>query len=489
MADKADKKMGEENLDVVAALMDVQTAEEGLLVASANFDMLTTACENIEAGVVLADGIAAKGDETSAVIVARETLRQNLKVLGQEHILGKVITPANESITAATEGIGDMLKNAWAKTKEIAMKIWKWIVDLVSKVGHFLASLVGKGDTTYERLVKLVKKHKSAKTTNLDGQEFSESVQKALNKKFALLSIEKDVSGSAVITGIESITKALEHAEDVKGDLLKTELPFVDIENMMKYASAFGKDASKTDVKDVDAVINVLKKIVVPTTPIAKGFALDVETAKNYGNVKSLDLLDAAETAAGDVEGAVVIVTGGTTSKVLCIAICTTTEAIDAIDEIDKLSGDDKKVSKVFALASKIINGIKVVEFSVTPESSEYDDNYKDITPLEFSEIESIKDAIKDADKKATKIVKNFGDKISKEKREVEKLLKTTMKDIGKDASPISDKIKSILSKVVSNNTKIAKAKAAGITASAKELLTSPVYDYCAESAKLYKKD
>ncbi|RKY71325.1 MAG: hypothetical protein DRP97_02255 [Candidatus Latescibacterota bacterium] len=488
MADTAKDKGGAAPVDTVAALMDVQVAEEGLLIACTNFDMLTTACENIEAGVVLADAIAAKGDENTAVAVAIESLRQNLKVLGQEHIAGMVVTAGTESITSANEGISDMLGKAWAKTKEIAMKIWNWIVDLVSKVGNFLASLIGKGNSTYERMVKLVKKHKDAKTTNLDGAEFSESVQKSLNTKFKILATEKDISSSTISESITEMTSLLEVLDSAKSDILKAELPFNNIENMMKYAEAY-TTANGGDKKNADAIATVVKSIISNTTTFSKDFKLDAVAQKKFGSNKVLDILDAAEAAVGDVEGGVVSVLGASFSGIRCIAVCTTSDATDAMDEFDKLSGDDKKVSKIFSLAGKILNNVKVVEFTVSPEESDYEDNAKDIMPLEFSEIESLKDDMKDADKKSAKIVKSFGDKIAKEKKEVEKLLKTTMKNIDKSAAPISDKIKSILSKVVNNNTKIAKAKASAVTAMAKDLVASPVYDYCAESAKLYKKD
>jgi len=484
MADKADKKMDGGNLDVVAALMDVQTAEEGLLVTSANFDMLTTACENIEAGVTLADAIAAKGDETSAVIVARESLRQNLRVLGQEHILGKVVTPGTESITAATEGIGDMLKKAWAKTKEIAMKIWKWIVDLVSKVGHFLASLVGKGDTSYERLVKLVKKHKDAKTTNLDGQEFSESVQKALAKKFATLALTKNVDASGVTGLLESLEEQLKDAEKGKAHILSS---FVD----KQYLTDDGLNVEEVEkaLGDIEKVGSLVDRSFTPATV----FKINSDSIEIKNNDLRDEIIEKAEgVAGGDAKGGDITVVGMTFNKVYCIV----TYVNDDYDEIAENLKEaieakpEKSAVKTLNAMAKSVSAFKVAEFTVTYESDD-DDAYKTIDPLEFPEIESIKDSMKTFDKAAVKIVKNYGDKISKEKSKYEKALKTEFKTLlnDKDNKDIIAKTKTVFSALINASTKITKAKSQALVNVAKDMLASPVYDYCAESAKLYKKD
>jgi len=482
MADKADKKMGEENLDVVAALMDVQTAEEGLLLTSANFDMLTTACENIEAGVALADAIAAKGDETSAVIVARESLRQNLKVLGQEHVVGMVVTPGTESITAATEGIGDMLKKAWAKTKEIAMKIWKWIVDLLSKVGHFLQSLVGKGDTTYERLVKLVKKHKDAKTTNLDGQEFSESVQKALMHKFKLLALSKDVSSSSLIKFTEDILKGIE--SDGKDKFLMT------TDNLKVLAEALTSNIN--DGKITEGVDDLIE-----TGLAAKLTSIEITDTHdfNISNDVQTAIKDKAESIIGDDTGANIEVLASTYSKVYCVSVSTKDNITDKVEAYKKSKEkSDFDNAKFLTAAIALFDCISVREFTVEPEAGDYEDEYKNIAPLEFSEVESIKTSLKDADKKSVKVIKNYGDKISKEKKDLDKVLKESETALNKDATDakvksVNAKARTLLGKVVNNLTKVAKASANARVNAAKEVVVSPVYDYCAESAKLYKKD
>jgi len=487
----ANEKPKHENgaIDPVAALQDVQVGEESLLVTSANFDMLVTACENIEAGVALGEAIAAKGDESTGVAVANESLRQNLAMIGQEHIVSAVVTPGTESIVAANEGIGEMLKKAWEKTKEIAMKIWKWILDLVGKVGHFLSSLVGKGDTTYERLVKLVKKHKDAKTTNLDGQEFSESVQKAINNKFKLLSLTGDVSSGSIGEFISSQSTLMEAVESMKNEVLQAQMPMADIENMMKYAQGFTENGGN-DKEDVVTIANMVKGMIKTLPVNSSKLELDNDASKVAAGFKNIDILDAAEQAVGDVEGGVVSAVGMSFDKLRCLAVCVTTEAKDAMADLEKLPSEaDAKPSKAFSLANKIANGIKVVEFIVAPEASEYEDNFKDVEPLEFTEVETLKNDMKDLDKTAAKVIKGYGAKISKEKKDMEKLLKSTMKEIDKSASPISDKVKSLIGRIINAKTKIAKAVAAGVTSTAKDMVTSPVYDYAVESAKLYKKD
>jgi len=482
MADKAGKKMSGENVDVVAALMDVQVAEEGLLVASANYDMLVTACENIEAGVALGEAIAAKGDEASAVVVARESLRQNLKVLGQEHVVGMVVTAGTESITAANEGITDMLKKAWEKTKEIAMKIWNWIVDLVSKVGHFLASLVGKGDTTYERLVKLVKKHKDNKMTNLDGQEFSESTQKAIAKKIKILAASKKTSSSKIVEALTGIGNKMNTFEGDKSTFGE----FVDAD-----VSIFGSDAlTAGDIVEKGNTIigKLIKDEMKANIAISGTVGLENDTKDA--------IVTKAEEVAGSADKGSIEILGYGFNKVYCVVIGVNDDYADASKNWEtvetKQNSDEFDVAKAATTLNKLLKTVYVHEFVYEPEPSEYEDNVKDISPLEFPEVEDIMKEMKDVDKKAVKVVKSYGNKIDKHKKDIEKVLKAKFTEAsGRDGAEksVAGKLRSAVSALINIKTKISKAKASAVTNMARDLLVSPVYDYCAESAKLYKKD
>jgi hypothetical protein len=488
--------------DVTAALMDVSVAEEGLLVSSMELALATTALENIEDGVALADAIAAKGDETSAVVVANEVLRQNLKVLGQEAVASQV-TAGTESIVAANESITDMLKKAWEKTKEMALKVWKWIVDMVSKAGHFLMGLIGKGDSTYERIKKLVKKHKDAKTTNLDGQEFSESVQKAINAKFKLLAVDKNIDASNIVKVLEANQESLKEANEGRTEILGSTISntdavstIVDFYKNIVDTNFYDKDGKFDKTKKTN-FIGALEKITgqLPLSggSIPKSWTFGTKSAPSTKELEKM-VQEGVEDAISDASGGLILTLSEGVASVRCLAVYVSEDHEETLEDFKSSKAKDEfDPAKCVNAALKVVKSIKVKEVNVSPEESDYEDNFKDVAPLEFSEIENIQDALKDADKQAGKIIKSYGDKITKEKKDLEKAVKTefiTNKDAKEDLAKVAPKARTIVNALISIKTTVAKALATGAINAAKEVISAnEVYDYCSKSAALYKKD
>jgi hypothetical protein len=381
----------------------------------------------------------------------------------------------------------------------MALKVWKWIVDMISKVGHFLMSLIGKGDSTYQRLVKLIKKHKDSKTTNLDGQEFSESTQKSICKKFKILAKDKNVDSSYIKTELDEIKTILENADNGKTAILEnglfakkssSELGGM-YDAIVNGIDDNGKIKSGEEANFKNAVDAVIKLLPIDSSAAPYKTLSDWTAVANSGSDKGLDIADGISDEITDAPGGKYVVVGRDFSNVYVVAYYISEDGEDAISDYVKSKAKtdtDFDPKKFLSAANKVVKGFKVRDVVITVEDSEYDDNYKNINPITFNEVEDIKDAMKDTDKKASKVIKSYGEKISKEKKDIEKAIKTKFTAAKGKGAP-ADAARSLMSSIINAKTKFAKAQVTGIVASAKAVVTSPVYGYCSESAKLYKKD
>ena len=321
-------------VDFATALMDLHTAEEGFTVTCAKYDLLTTACENIEAGIALSEAIAAKGDDNTAVAVATESLRQNLKVIGQEHLTSEVVTPGTESIVAANEGIKDILKKAWEAVKALGAKIWKWITSVFKKVYSAVGSAIGSGSNV-DKLITELREIVAAKKEGLTVPDMPTDEDKAnaiashykiystlfSGKKFGKAGI-KDVAASlsskpASLTALETTTAIAEamanNAENFKAEevakLYKDlEVPAADfdvnsvaylknIETELKNKAGFDKD-SDTKVKVVRSSFSATKISVLVISVNKKAMAGITTLAGATSNTPMSDITDAMDDVA-----------------------------------------------------------------------------------------------------------------------------------------------------------------------------------------------
>jgi len=486
------------DVEPVQALMDLGAAQESLNIAYAEYSVLTTAVENIEDGVALADAIAAKGDESTAVSVARESLRQNLKVIGQEALTSQVVA-GTESISAANEGIKDVIAKAWEKTKEIVKKIWDFIMNLVSKAVQFFKGLIGKGDTTSVRLKALIKKLKDGKVTELEGAEFTDKQKEAFAEKFSILAVKDNVTPSGIVAQIGLIQEVFESV-DKDAILQKVITRYLFVGDDESIDNELAKDLSDDEIiKIIES--NVTSKSDKEFVPVINGKTiLDL-------NLKPIDAKSPVATAVGeafedivDAEKYEIIVAGVGFNKAHCVGAYYDEDSDDKLKDlneaVEKFNGEKNVANgkKVLSKLSSFLRSLKVVTFTASPEKDEYEDNTKNVEPVSFDGLNEISDAMKDADKNTKTKIDKFEKAIDKKAKDVKKRIDANAKN-AKKAEGVKAEVKDVISVFntvlkdeLNTQTKISKAIAQGVVDAAKSLTTGPVWDICKASADLYKK-
>jgi len=484
-----------EGIDPVSAVMEMDAANEELNVVSLQHSILVTAVENIEDGSNAAEAIAARGDVGAGVVVARESLRQNLKMIGQEALVSSVVSAGTESVEVANEGIADMAKKAWAKAKEFMLKIWDFIVSLTRKVVQFVASLFGKGATTSERLKKLIKSLKDSKRKELDG-EFTEAQRKAICKKFALLAASDDgVNVSSITSAYTSLTSAFENAtnEDKINELIEIGNAGVDRQFVAENPGRI-------------AVVNAKLKGFydrLNNNPFSNNDVVDLDnnTITENGIVR---VVTDKFTDEYEHNGYRIYVVGLTFTKVHCVAFYADEDADEkrrelneAVGELGNREVDASKANAIFNKVLSYLRMLKVVQFTVAPEESDYEDAEKDVYPLSFGDLETIQTACKSAEKdvkgKLEKFEKNIDKKAKEFKKNIEDRAKNATLAHGSDNAKAVGKqtinaLGDIAKLILEKETKLAKAFAQTAVDMAKDITAGPVYDYAEMSSKYYKK-
>jgi hypothetical protein len=463
------------NVDLLESANEIKIAEEALLITSSKLDITTTALENIEDTIMVSDNIASTGDESTAVMVANEVLRQNLKFLGSEHRVNDIIT-GTESITVANEGIKDTLKAAWEKVKAFLIKVWEWVVRLLGNIKNFFLNLIGKGDTTYERLVKLTKRLKDKKLTELGDAKFSESTQKAINEKMKLLSLNKGIDEASVILFLDYVESGLKFEYDKRDRMLESAFKRFETLSRSKKISTEMKNTT-------DDFMTLIPNLISGSSTLKSDIKV-VNVGKQA--IKDDEIKDAFDDLNIDHEGCTITLAGVDFAKLHCVALYITSDGKEAFDDVTKSVGKDEVEKSVKAM-NKVLKNIKVTSFTVEPDKAEYEDKYEDIKPLTFNEIESIRDAMKDVDKITKKVIEKQDTEISKEKKDVENAIKKESDEYEKN--DVMNLINNMGKSVIKIRTNIAKEVAKGLLVTSKALLISPVWDYCSESSKLYKKE
>ena len=491
-----------EGIDPVSAVMEMDAANEELNVVSLQHSILVTAVENIEDGSNAAEAIAARGDVGAGVVVARESLRQNLKMIGQEALATAVISAGTESVEVANEGIADMAKKAWAKAKEFMLKIWDFIVSLTRKVVQFVASLFGKGATTSERLKKLIKSLKDSRRKELDG-EFTEAQRKAICKKFALLAAGKDgVNVNSITKTYDSLTSAFENAtkEDKIDELLLLSTGGLDkkfIADKPKSIESLNNSlkGSKTYKSFYDKLSN---------KPFSENTVVDLDN--NVVSDKELtSLVTDKFTDEYDHNGYRIYIVGGTFTKFHCVAFYADEDADEKRTELSEVSNElenkefnASKVNNIFNKTLAYLRTLKVAQFTVAPEESDYEDHEKDIYPLSFGDLETIQTACKTAEKDVKGKLEKFEKNIDKKAKDFKKSIEDKAKNVDSVKGGNDDELKvirqtlnalsDIAKLILEKETKLAKAFTQAAVDMAKDITAGPVYDYAEMSSKYYKK-
>lgn len=302
---------GNEDANLVSLAHEINVASEGLLIDSAKLDLITVSAENIISGAKMANAIAAKGDQSTAVAVAHESLKSGLAVIGQAQVADMVLA-GTEDITVATEGIKDTLKKMWAKTKEFVKKIWEWVKKLVSKVKDFIMGALGKKSglpafELYEELVKAKQEGKKlgdAKLKDEDKEKYGEHYDvfaKITGKKFgvdgiteimdlfnpAMLEASSKVLGKAISDSLEDAKKLAESVKsgkDVPVSAVSGKFSFLDPSNFTSKEVTFAKE-----LKIADEVKKVLNKELKIKEDEKSAFC--VFTTITANNVKALVLV------------------------------------------------------------------------------------------------------------------------------------------------------------------------------------------------------
>ena len=491
-------------IDPVSAAMELNAANEELNVASLQHSILVTAIENIEDGAALAEAIAAKGDSNAGVVVARESLRQNLKMIGQEALVSSVVSAGTESVEVANEGIADMAKKAWAKAKEFMLKIWDFVVSLTRKVVQFVASLFGKGATTSERLKKLIKSLKDSRRKELDG-EFTEAQRKAICKKFAVLAAGKDG------VNVNSITKKADDISSKFGTI--TADTFLTDLSKNTDGNAGLTDLITSDKKELSVFITTLKGLKKATRSIKfEQKVYNPDFAEEKDNEVS-KLVKEKFTDEFDASKYNIFLLSSTFTKQICVALYEDSDS-DAASELDgaldALDGSETDISKINTAINKSLSylrSLKVAQFTVAPEESDYEDHEKDIYPLSFSDLETLEAKFKAVEKNVKPKLEKFEKNIDKKAKDTKKTIEDNVKGASIDVSSITgndaaakqeaataagtrvkEGIGSIIKLILEKETKLAKAVAQAAVDMAKDITAGPVYDYAEMSSKYYKK-
>ena len=416
-------------VDYTQALVALHTAEEGFTLECTKYELLVNACENIEAGLALGNAIAAKGDSNTGVAVATESLRQNLKIIGQEHLTSSVVTPGTESITAATEGITEILKKAWEAVKSFAIKIWKWITGLFKKVTDAVSGAVGSGsslDKLVTELREIIAKGKDGKTAG----ELTTDSEKLSTMAKPYMIYGTVVGGKFGAEGIKNVLSYIAAAPIELGIL----------DNVTQAAEALANDV---DSLKADKIAGMFKHLTAPTEKFDTGkvkYLKDVEAdlKKKAGfdsnNSESMQLL-----------------TASFNSRHISVLVLTVSDAAKkALDEL-KAYGADASLTEVSESIDAVVKGYKTKLIEVSAEDlglkpSAFTDRLKSLTAKECLDV--VNELIKTGEhlvRKTSDTEKVLND-TEKKASKAFKDLDTAMRKNLTDDSEISSAGKSILS-------------------------------------------
>jgi len=497
--------------DALDSYAEVVAATENLERTSLQFEMLNKTAENMEHGQVLASAVAdATGDNATAVAVGRESLRMSLSMIGQAHLADEAYVGA-ESVTAGAEGAKDFFKAVWDKIKETALKVWKWIKDLVAKVVRFVMGVFGKAEDTAEQLTAMLKKLKADGKTRLNETEFPKEVRLRLAKEMPLLvvntktltaqEIEEWVDKAANLNTDKKVSEKNDYLEPDKVKDIITKLSvkdnagsYVDVSATADEVAVNITDEAYSDIADA------IKKLVGND---------DVKPTISDGTpIKNVDVQDAIDNDASDIERGKAFSVAVTPENVKVVVVGLTEDANDAYKNFtsspakdvdgEEISTDAGKYTRTL---NKIISGIKVVNVNVKVEDiSDATDNEEGITPLDHSECTSIAKKLKDAGKDMEKAIKALDKEVSKGEKEAPKIYKTmsdVVDQIGKgnnDTKGLSERKKvakaltNACEKLLKANLDVAKSISVGLAESAKETVRSRFSHIIKASADLYVK-
>jgi len=475
--------------DLLTLADEVRIANEDLNAAGLALAALDKTARELEEAAEFSKAVAQK-DRSLGSVVAQEMAAIALSNINQDHLAGELV-PANEDITVAEEGIKDTMKNVWDKIKEYAKKAWEFIRNLIMKVVDFVKGIFGKEGATYQELADLVKKLKKEKKTDLSVDEFPEATAKRLVSKVTVVMLEK---GNKKLTGNEYVEFVNEQYDTVKDLLTKDNIiPTVVQESLVVAHEDDGKikkDGDDGKIKEdgkTEGSYNILNK----TTPRESAIALLVELTgldsisnveKKVERIKENDYKNIFDAVDGEIS-AIADKYAACYQKVISltptkVAIATIGIKDDGFDHIDK-------TDMTYEDLNKFVSNVHYELTIVSPKTDDLIDDYENIKPLTFGELETFVNNLEDKAKKANKNADKYKKMVDKAAKDMEKSIDKTLKS---EKYKSNSDVANVIRKIFSLLTSKAKEEARGFAETYMSLARSTIGDVYKESARLYKK-
>lgn len=514
-AESRTRKVDDKNFDAVEAYAAVVGAGEALDRTAMQMDMLQTSMHNVEVGQALATAVAdATGDNGVAVAVGRESLRMSLSMIGQSGMAEEAYVGA-ESITAGAEAAENIFSKMWTKVKELAVKAWKWIIELINKITNFVLGLFGKSEDTAEKLLKLLKSVKEDGRTKLDATEFDKAVAVRLAKEIPLLASK-------------SKTSLTDYKDSITNTLVQTS----SLTDIIKDAETAGNNPKKVVETTLKAIKEVTKTEKIGTTPIGyvsretEGADLKFNSSllnqilpslvtaftnsapsKITDDISGIDLDDAVSEISDEIYMGKAKVISSTPDKVVVLGYGLSEDGKETYDYL--VSGKDsdgtplnkdKGYKKVGPMINKIYNSIKTKTVIVKIDDiSDATDKFEDIVPLDYTDCKAIADELKKANKEIEKNLKEYNKAIKDADKKVDTEFKTNSATVdtinseanGEDASELRNMAKvmaNIIEKTSKVNLDINREIAKALTDSSNAVARSKIGHVITESVKLWVK-
>ena len=471
------EELGDPNIDPVEALEAVGEAMVETAIAETDLEVLEASYEALtEHAELMADLAAKRPDDKVATIVAYESFRINLKMLGADP--DKMTSPAGyEDINAGYESVKETADKVWNALKKAAKKLWEAIVRFVGKVVDFVMGLFGKREVTGEKLEKMLEKLKEEGKTKLpDDAKFEEGTAKTLAEHNVIAyTLGGGTDANNIVKYLDSI-KGISTAISKNIDVITKATKEVSAAVKNKNTEELGKALENFANKIIDGIHDTDKN-----TP---------DAIKKIGK-------ELAGPEFSKCEGELYVSTVSVRSDSIALMVtCLPKGYLDVFKKVfvnlnDAKPEDAKDLMETFnkLTAAVKIKTIKVDRFS--EELKPYVEKLvKEVKPFRFDESEKIAKTLKEAAADRAKELKKVKENANTLKNEVNVMLDAFAEDANKEAGVGTKIAIFVLKHLIRFGLNIAiKQMITGYAELSADLAKSKIGMIVNESTKLYVKE